>query len=169
MYFLNLNDILEGIFMKTCNFCGASVPDEENVCPICKRSLEFDVEDIKKNKLMAVLSYFGPLVFIPIISAPKSKYARFHANQGLCLLILDAIYYVINTLSGFIKVTQRSSWGFTYKVTPWYVSILVLAIGVFVSVLAIIGIVNAATGKAKKLPLIGNFKILKDKEENKMD
>lgn len=155
--------------MKTCNFCGASVPDEENVCPICKRSLEFDAEDIKKNKLMAVLSYLGILVFVPILSAPKSKYARFHANQGLCLLILDVIYYIINTLSSFIKVTQRASWGYTYKITPWYVTLPVWAIGVFVLVLSIIGIVNAATGKAKKLPLIGNFKILKDIDENKMD
>lgn len=155
--------------MKTCNFCGASVPDEEKVCPICKRSLEFDVEDIKKNKLMAVLSYLGILVFVPILSAPKSKYARFHANQGLCLLILDVIYYIINTLSSFIKVTQRASWGYTYKITPWYVTLPVWAIGVFVLVLSIIGIVNAATGKAKKLPLIGNFKILKDIDENKMD
>lgn len=155
--------------MKTCNFCGASVPDEGKVCPICKRSLEFEAEDINKNKLMAILSYFGPLVFVPILSAPKSKYARFHANQGLCLLILDAIYYILNTLSGFIKVTQRGMYGFTYKVTPWYVSVVLIAIAVFVSVLAIIGIVNAATGKAKKLPLIGNFKILKDKEENKVD
>jgi len=152
--------------MKTCSFCGASVQDEDKVCPICKRSLEFEAEDIKKNKLMAVLSYFGLLVFIPIISAPKSKYVRFHANQGLCLLILDAVYYVINTLSGFIKVTQRSSWGYTYKITPWYVSVLVGAIGVFVLVLSIIGIVNAATGKAKKLPVIGNFEILKNKDNN---
>ncbi|MBE7048148.1 MAG: zinc ribbon domain-containing protein, partial [Ruminococcaceae bacterium] len=28
-------------------------------------------------------------------------------------------------------------------------------------ILAIIGIINAATGKAKELPLIGKFKILK--------
>lgn len=156
--------------MKTCNFCGASVPDEEKVCPICKRSLEFEAEDINKNKLMAALSYLGILVFIPIVSAPKSKYARFHANQGLCLLILSVFYSIINWVStNFIKVTQRGIYGFTYKVTPWYVSVLVWALGIFVLVLTIIGIVNAATGKAKKLPLIGNFKILKDKEENKMD
>ena len=151
--------------MKTCNFCGASVPDEEKVCPICKKPLGFEIEDIKKNKLMAVLSYFGVLVFIPIISAPKSKYARFHANQGICLLILDAICYVINVLLNNIKITQRTTWGGIYKVTPWYINVFILALGIFVAVLSIIGIVNAATGKVKKLPLIGNFKILKDKNE----
>lgn len=148
--------------MKTCNFCGANVPDEEKVCPICKRPLDFEAEDINKNKFMAVLSYLGILVFIPIISAPKSKYARFHANQGLSLLILDVIYWVIYTISDNIKITQRSSWGFTYKTTPWYISTLVGVISIFILVLFIMGIVNAATGKVKKLPLIGNFKILKD-------
>ena len=53
--------------MKTCNFCGTEVSDEEIICPKCNSTIED--EDVKKNKLMAVLAYFGPLVLIPIFAA----------------------------------------------------------------------------------------------------
>ena len=36
-----------------------------------------------------------------------------------------------------------------------------IAVSMFVLALAIIGIVNAATGKAKELPVIGQIRILK--------
>lgn len=42
-------------------------------------------EDIEKNKTMAGLAYL--LFFLPLIACPESKYAKFHANQALLLLI----------------------------------------------------------------------------------
>ena len=38
--------------------------------------------DVQNNKVMAVLSYIGILVLIPILAAKESPFARFHANQG---------------------------------------------------------------------------------------
>ena len=35
---------------------------------------------------MAILAYFGILVLIPILAAKDSKFARFHANQGLLFM-----------------------------------------------------------------------------------
>ena len=49
---------------------------------------EFEQEDIQNNKTMAILAYIGILVLIPIFAAKESKFARFHANQGLVLLII---------------------------------------------------------------------------------
>ena len=43
---------------------------------------------------MAVLAYFGILVLIPILAAKESKFARFHANQGLILLITGVAYSI---------------------------------------------------------------------------
>ena len=43
------------------------------------------------NKVMAILSYFGILVLIPIFAAKDDAFARYHANQGLVLLIASAI------------------------------------------------------------------------------
>jgi uncharacterized membrane protein len=47
----------------------------------------FDAADIEKNKTMAGLAYL--LFFLPLISCPESRYAKFHANQGLLLLIFS--------------------------------------------------------------------------------
>ena len=48
---------------------------------------QFDKADVEQNKVMAILAYFGILVLIPILAAKDSKFARFHANQGLLLCI----------------------------------------------------------------------------------
>src|ERR1035437_3247453 len=45
----------------------------------------FDADDVEKNKAMAILGYI--FFVIPLAAAPKSKFARFHANQGLLLFI----------------------------------------------------------------------------------
>ena len=98
-------------------------------------------EDIEKNKTMAGLSYF--LFFLPLIACPESGYAKFHANQGLLLLIAGIAGCVI------LNIIPIIGWIFL----PVY--------GVGVSILGIIGLVNGFGGKAKRLPLIGKFTILK--------
>ena len=98
-------------------------------------------EDIEKNKTMAGLSYL--LFFLPLIACPESKYARFHANQALSLLILGIAG---NVLLGIVPVIG------------W---MLLPVFGIIVLVLAIMGLVNGFGGKAKRLPLIGTFNILK--------
>lgn len=89
---------------------------------------------------MAVLSYF--LFFIPLIAAKDSKLAMFHANQSLVLLI----GWVISMFIGVVPVLG------------WIASPL---LGLALFILWIIGIVNAAQGQMKELPVIGTIKILK--------
>ncbi|MBR4369203.1 MAG: zinc ribbon domain-containing protein [Prevotella sp.] len=111
---------------------------------------QFDPQDITNNKVMAILAYFGILVLIPIFAAKESKFARFHANQGLILFIAGIAIYIVQTI--FYSIFSLRLW--------WLISTVVGIIGLVIFVLAIIGIVNAAQGKAKELPLVGNFKIL---------
>ena len=111
---------------------------------------QFDPQDITNNKVMAILAYFGILVLIPIFAAKESKFARFHANQGLILFIAGIAIYIVQTI--FYSLFSLRLW--------WLISTVVGIIGLVIFVLAIIGIVNAAQGKAKELPLVGNFKIL---------
>lgn len=114
---------------------------------------QFDSADIQQNKVMAVLSYIGILVLIPLLAAKDSKFARFHANQGLILLLAEAIYGVaLNLLSAIILAV---SWRLYFLI-----SILGLLSIAFL-VLAILGIVNAVGGKAKELPVIGKIQLLK--------
>ncbi len=98
-------------------------------------------EDIEKGKTMAGLSYL--LFFLPLIVCPESKYAKFHANQALLLLILGIAG---NVILGIIPVIG------------W---MLMPVFGIGVLVLGIMGLVNGFGGKAKRLPLIGTFNILK--------
>ncbi len=99
-------------------------------------------EDIEKNKTMAILAYF--LFFLPLLTdAKESKFAMFHANQSLVLLLAQIVVYVVGTIIPFLG---------------WFI-ILPLGI-IFLIVLWIMGIINAANGKMKELPLIGKIHIL---------
>jgi uncharacterized membrane protein len=98
-------------------------------------------EDIEKNKTMAGLSYF--LFFLPLIACPESGYAKFHTNQSLLLLITGIAG---NVILGIIPVIG------------W---VLMPVFGIGVLILYIMGLINGFGGKAKQLPLIGRFTILK--------
>ncbi len=114
---------------------------------------EFEQQDIEKNKFIAILAYFGILVLIPIFVAKDSKFARFHANQGLVLCIAAVLYSVAySILSGLIVAI---SWRLY-----WLVSIVGL-LGLVFLVWFVLGIINAAGGRAKELPFIGHFRLLK--------
>lgn len=166
--------------MAYCSKCGSRIDDNAKFCPACgsaytpaneddnrfdindklqalnetaDTTTEYDKSDIENNKVMAVLAYLGILVLIPIFAAKNSKYARYHANQGLILLIVCVIWSIIYGV--LTSVILSISWRL-YSL----VSIIGLVSWVFV-ILAIIGIVNAVSGKAKELPVIGKYKILK--------
>ena len=109
----------------------------------------FDPTDIENNKAMAVLAYLSWLVLIPLFAAKESPFARFHVNQGLVLAIAEIIAWVVFGILSRIPLI-----GWLFAVIEWLVSLACL-------VLAILGIVNAINGKAKDLPVIGKFRILK--------
>lgn len=145
--------------MATCNKCGAQIPDNSSVCPSCGAaniivgninggdfSGQFSQADIDQNKVMAVLAYFGILFLVPLLAAPQSPYARFHANQGIVLFITDIVLGIVVGVCALIPVAGL--------IISGVVSLCIL-------VLVILGIINAATGKAKELPLIGKIRIIK--------
>lgn len=117
----------------------AEGPAEEKG-PAAEEADAMDPADVSSNKVMAILAYFGILVLIPIFAAKDSKFARYHSNQGLILLICAVVAYAIGKIPGL---------GFLM----WILDVAIL-------VFAIIGIVHAAKGEAKPLPLIGKFRIL---------
>lgn len=94
---------------------------------------QFDAADINDNKVMAILCYLGWLILIPLI-ASKSRYVKFHANQGLILFI-----------AGFLSIIPLVGW----------------VISIVAFILAILGIINAINGRAKQLPIIGKFSLIK--------
>ena len=111
---------------------------------------EYDPQDIEKNKVMAILAYLGILVLVPLFGAKESRFARFHTNQGLILCIVGIALYII------VRILLAISWKLAAIVG---VFLWIIEIAIFI--LAIIGIINAAKGRAKELPLIGKYRILK--------
>lgn len=114
---------------------------------------EYDPQDIEENKFMAILAYFGILVIIPILAAKDSKFARFHSNQGLVLCITAILYSLAYQIFAGVIIS------ISYHLS-WMVGIVGL-LGVVLLIWFIIGIVNASKGRAKELPFIGHFKLLR--------
>jgi len=101
-----------------------------------------DEADIEKNKGIAAVAYI--LFFIPLLAAKDSRFAMYHANQGLVLLLLAL---AINVIGGIIPLIG------------WF---LILPLGnLLVFVLFIFGLVNSLQGQTKPLPLIGGIQIIK--------
>jgi len=101
--------------------------------------------DVEKNKAMAIVGYIIPILFfIPLLSdAKNSPFAKFHANQQLNLLIAAVVVNIVGTVIPFLG---------------WFI---ILPLGtIFLIVVAIMGIINAAKGEMKELPLIGGFKLI---------
>ncbi len=159
--------------MAFCEKCGTQIDDGTKFCPGCGNSVgapsepaqpaaeekksdfseklsslndtadttaDFDAADVEKNKAMALLAYI--LFLIPLLAAKDSPFAKYHTNQGF-VLFLCAI------ASGVIAIIPILGW------------ILAPIASIVITVLAVIGIINALNGKAKELPIIGKFKILK--------
>lgn len=93
------------------------------------------------NKFICALAYVGILVIVPLVVDSNNPDYRFHANQGIILLICG---FVIGVLSNMPFIGFIASLG-----------------GIVIFVLAIMGIINAINGEQKELPIIGQFKLLK--------
>ena len=96
-----------------------------------------DPQDIEKNKVYAILAYIGILFLVPLLAAKDSPYAKFHTNQGLVLFLLEVILSVV-----------------------WWIPFLGL-LWIAVVVFAVMGIINAAQGECKPLPIIGEIELIK--------
>ena len=94
------------------------------------------------NKLYNILAYVGILWLVGLIAAKDEPDVKFHVNQGIVLTIAGFVAGILNII-------------------PILGQILCLVICLVLFVFAIMGIVNAAKGEQKELPLIGKIKILK--------
>ena len=101
---------------------------------------QFDPDDIEKNKAMGLLAYI--LFFIPLLAAKDSPFAKYHTNQGFVLFLS----YIVASVLWIIPILG------------WIAAPIVY---IAVTVLSIMGIINALGGKAINLPIVGKLKIFK--------
>ena len=126
---------------------GDNVPPLSSPPPIRQAAPISEAEDIERNKVFAVLAYIGILFLIPLLAAPQSRFARFHTNQGIILFLAGLILSAASAILAMIPLFCL-------------VAFAPVVIGVGWLVLMIIGIVNAASGTYKPLPLIGHYRIM---------
>ena len=119
--------------------------------------LAVDKKDAEDHKLAAVLAYFGILVAVTLLIAPDSKFARYHANQGLCLFVSYIVFSVITkVIKGIIGIVPVLG-----AVVNVFLGFVFALLSMMFLVFMILGIVNVIKGEAKPLPFIGGFQIIK--------
>ena len=170
---------------KFCTGCGTpvgsaqttqngSVRPEYSTAQVRKTdfSEDFASNDKHENRAVAAVSYVGPMFFLPLAATPNSKFARFHANQGVALFMLSLAYSVVYKallwfFSEILIGAALTNFSFSYfgygAATTVYgiISLLLTLVWVAVIALFIIGIVNALKGKAAELPVIGKIRFFK--------
>ena len=146
--------------MAFCKNCGAQMEDNVRFCANCgcaadgsvptvktarntDHTAEFDAVDIAETKYLSLFCYLGVMFMIlALVAKPHSAFVRYHANQGLVLMVLEFAATIV----------------FIVPILGWIVGVVA---AIFALVCVIIGIVNCCSGKAKELPLIGQIRIFK--------
>ena len=163
--------------MNCCPKCGSPVQDGMRFCPGCgeritqesysqsyyqdgmnygcQGQVSDEVVDIQKNKVLAACSYFGVLVLLPLFLSRESPFARFHANQGLVLLLGEIICQAVSRGMHMLQEWGWPFWGF--GLMGGALDILNLVFLVF----SIWGVINVCTGKYAEIPVIGSIQLLK--------
>ncbi|MBI5076139.1 MAG: hypothetical protein HZB62_13360 [Nitrospirae bacterium] len=120
-----------------------------------QETAQFDAQDVEKNKVLAIVGYIFPILFfIPLVTEAKNSiYAKFHSNQQLILLIFGFAGGIGLTIITFILA-------FIPLLGPLMAMLLLPVFWLACLGLAIMGIINAANGSTKKLPVIGGLATL---------
>ncbi|MCI0715349.1 MAG: hypothetical protein L0Y77_03385 [Chlorobi bacterium] len=117
------------------------------------REILSQITDQEKSdgKIMAILAYIGILVFIPMFTSKQNKFVMFHVEQGLALFIVSIIIWIFG---GIIDTALYNTVSISI---PCFGGLVGGLLRLFVFILMIMGIINAAGGKVQKLPVIGDF------------
>lgn len=90
------------------------------------------------NTGMAILAYLGILIIIPFLTEAKNDpFVKFHLKQGLALIISEIVVSLIYAIP--------------------FGGIIASLLWIFNIVMVVIGITNAAAGKEKELPILGQI------------
>ena len=112
-------------------------------------SKKYTEKDKRDGKIFSILAYLGILCLIPFFAEKNNKYVQFHAKEGLNLFLYDLIAEVV---CGFLGTTIILL--IPALIVAWLVRVANVAF-------MIIGIINVCNDKAKELPYIGKYKIIK--------
>ena len=127
--------------------------------------------DALQHRGPAILGY--TIFLIPLLLAPKSRFARYHANQALLLFITAVIVMTALAVGAmaiaFLTIHMPESLQVLGSMMHCGINVLLATIPIGLIALAIVGIVNAANLEKKPLPLIGNFTLIHEETKPQID
>ena len=102
----------------------------------------------------------GLLFFLPLVSIPESRFGRFWANQGLLILLLEAISLLLwFLLRGMLTLLGLIPYlGIVFRALLVPIGLICLAIPLFYMSY---GMVYAIRGRAKEIPLFGFIRLIR--------
>ena len=125
------------------------------------KSADYSKEEIDNGKLMALLSYIGILALIPYFAEKENKYVRFHAIQGLNLLIVNLVVSAASFVVALVATIL-----FIIPIIGWILGfVLYLVIGLIpvgLLVISILGVVYSLQGNAKEVPIVNQIRFIKE-------
>lgn len=158
---------------KFCSKCGAvlssSQPYQQPVNQPYQQPVSQPVVASDNSKLFNILSYIGILWLFGLLINPEKQKpdVRFHVGQGILLSIVNFGLTIIGLILAAIFRTifrSYSMFGYSYGVSAiGRILIGFTWIAVFGAVIAlmVLGIINAAKGIKKPLPIIGRYAFYK--------
>lgn len=91
-------------------------------------------KDAEDNKVAAAIGYIWVLCLVPLFLKRNSRFAQFHAKQGLMLFIAEVVGWLI----------------FWLPLIGWLLFLAVI-------ILALMGIANAMQGRYWEMPILGRY------------
>ncbi|MCK5510958.1 hypothetical protein KAI65_05480 [Candidatus Parcubacteria bacterium] len=88
-------------------------------------------KDVEDNKTVAALSYIWVLCLVPLLTKKRSKFAQFHAKQGLILFIAEIV-----------------------GVFVFWIPLIGWALGIALLVVSIMGVLKTLNGEWWKIPYV---------------
>ena len=119
--------------------------DNTNTRPAVASITEAEIQD---GKTMAILAYI--FWIIPLLAARDKKFAMYHTEQAIMLWIAFIVIYIVIWILTFIVGQISSS-------IACIISILGIIPWLAFLILWIMGLINAAGGKLKELPIVGPY------------
>lgn len=97
-----------------------------------------NLKDVSDNRIIAAIGYIGILCLIPLLLKRESKFAQFHAKQGLTLFIAEIVISFINIIPFLGQMI-------------WFAASLVFLI------VSVVGLLRALKGEWWKVPFLSEY------------
>lgn len=133
-----------------------------------KKDNKITKEEIREGKGLAVVSYLiAPISYFA--GDKKNKFIRFHAIQGMNIfitaLICMAVVWIVDGIIGAITIGSLITSNYGGALGSFgifsFVNLIFGLVGLAIVIIDILGIVYAAQGLTKEVPIFNKFKIIK--------